>query len=299
MTDVPLQAGRSVSARLRSLLLWLTPFLPALRVLGFIAAVAIVVVMAARAARDIGFRDVARWPLPLAFAGAAAWWLLQAGGWALLASGGSRRQDMSMWCRTQALRYLPGGIWAPASRATTVRGSLLDKVSTVAAENFAALCAALTIGGLAFAAAGDLLWLPLVLLVGAPPAASRLLAGRTRIAPARTLRATGNYLIAFLAYSASAVTVQAAVSGLQDPLAVAGAAAVAWSVGFIIAVTPSGLGVREVTYVGLLAGTFPTAELAAAAVILRVVSILAELAVLVSVGRPVRRRGAETPHQAS
>jgi glycosyltransferase 2 family protein len=264
----------------------LARLLPALRVLGFLAAVSIVVFIVVRAARDVDVGDLAWWPLVLAFGAAVAWWLLLARGWALLVTGRSRRRDVSTWCRTQALRYLPGGIWAPASRVVIVRGSLLDKLATVAAENVIALCAALAIGGVTLAAAGDVRWLALTPVIAAPLLASHLVARRTRIVPPRVFRATWGYVTGFLAYALSAVLVQTAVSGVQEPLAVAGAAAVAWSVGLVVVLAPSGLGVRELAYVALLSPTFPNAELAAGAVTLRVVTILAELAVLVVVARP-------------
>ena len=53
----------------------------------------------------------------------------------------------------------------------------------------------------------------------------------------------------------AAVLVQTAVSGrLDDPFAVAGAAAVAWAAGLVVVIAPSGIGVREVVYVALLVG---------------------------------------------
>ncbi len=260
--------------------------LPALRGLAFAAAVAIVVAMAVRAARDVDARDFAWWPLLPAFAAAVAWWLLLARGWALLLSGRSRRRDISTWCRTQALRYLPGGIWAPASRAVIVRGSVLDKVSTVAAENVTALCAALAIGGVALAAAGDLRWLPLALVIAAPWLASGVVAARSRITRQRTLAATASYVAGFIGYGLAAVLVQTAVSGLDEPLAVAGSAALAWSAGLVVVIAPSGLVVREFVYVAILSAMFPNSELVAAAVMLRVVTVLAELAVLLVAGRP-------------
>ena len=264
--------------------------LPALRVLGFVAAVAIVAAMAVRAARGLEVDDVVWWPLALALPAAAAWWLLQGHGWALLVGGGSARRYLSVWTRTQALRYLPGGIWAPASRATIVSGSILDRVATAAADQVIALAAATALGSLALAARGDLRWLRLVVLFAVPVIGSRFTRPRTRIRPARTLRVSWNFLAAFALYALAAVLVQSAVSGLADPLAVAGAACLAWSAGFVVVVTPSGLGVREVVYAALLAGVFPAAELAAGALVLRVVTIVAELVVLLVVGRPASSR---------
>jgi len=264
----------------------LARLLPGLRVVGFVAAVVIVLVIGARGVRQVSFDRLTWWPLPLAVVFAVGWWLLLARGWAILVSGRFAAEDVGVWCRTQTLRYLPGGIWAPASRATIVRGSLVDKLSTVAAENVIALCAALAVGGVALAASGAPIWLPLILVLGAPTLASRFLAGRTRVAPARTGRATLNYVVAFLGYAVAAVLVQAAVSGFDRPLAVAGAAAIAWAVGLVAVFAPGGIGVRELVYVALLSPTLSAGKLAAGAVTLRVLVVVAELGVLIVAGRP-------------
>jgi hypothetical protein len=258
-------------------------FVPAIRVVGFIAAIGILVVMAIRAARTLDLHDITWWPLPLAFVGATAWWLLGARSWAILVAGRASRQDISIWCRTQAFRYLPGGIWAPAARAVAIPGGVVDRVSIVVADNAIALCAALAIGSAAFVATGGVRWLPVVAVIGVPTLVSRWAVRRTRMSANRTFRATWNYLIAFAVYSLAAVLVQAAVSGLQDPLAVAGAAAIAWSAGFVVVIVPSGVGVREVVYVGLLSSALPTGEAEAAALILRGLTTIAELAVLLVV----------------
>jgi hypothetical protein len=260
--------------------------MPAVRVLGFIVAVAIVVVIGVRAAQSVHADRLTWWPLPLALAGAAAWWLLLARGWAVLVTGNSTAEDVGIWCRTQTLRYLPGGVWAPASRATILRGGLLDRLSTVAAENVIALCAALAVGGVALAAGGAPLWLPLVLALGVPALASRFVADHTRLTPARTRRATLNYLAAFVGYAVAAVLVQGAVSGFQHPFAVAGAATIAWAAGLVAVFAPGGVGVRELAYVALLSHTLPSGELAAGAVTLRILTIIAELGVLLAAGRP-------------
>jgi uncharacterized membrane protein YbhN (UPF0104 family) len=88
------------------------------------------------------------------------------------------------------------------------------------------------------------------------------------------------------------VLVQVAVSGLRDPiypLYVAGAACVAWAVGLVVVFAPGGVGVRELVYVWMLSGLYPRAELQAAAVTSRLVTVCAELAVLALVSRPRRR----------
>ena len=225
------------------------PLLPALRVAGFVGAVAIVAYIGVRAAGEVQLDEIAWWPLPFVLAAAATWWLLLARGWALLVAGRTSRRDISVWARTQTLRYVPGGVWAPATRLAVVRGGPLDKVSTVAGENLLSLCAALTVGGAALAASGRTPWIGLVAAVAVPLVAVRYLPDGTPLTRTRMARATVNYLLAFLAYALGAVLVQVAVSGSVDALAVAGAASVAWAAGLVVVIAPSGLGVREVVYV--------------------------------------------------
>lgn len=270
--------------------------LPSLRAVGALAAVAVVVVMGIRAGQRVDFGRLTWWPLALALAAAISWWLLLARGWALLATGHAGRRDVAVWCRTQVLRYLPGGIWAPVSRATLLRGSALDRVSTVLAENVIALSTAIAIGGLALAASGRPVWALAVVVLAAPSVALRALGERTRLAPGRTRRTAANDAVAFLAYAVAAVAVQGAVSGLSHPLAVAGGAAIAWAAGLVVVFAPGGIGVRELVYVALLSSTLPSDDLAAAAVTMRLVMIAAELSVLLIVGaRPRAPRPAPSP----
>lgn len=258
-----------------------------LRVAGYVGALGIVAAVAVQAGDELDPTELELWPLPLALVLIAVWWLLLAAGWAVLVSGGVRRADIGSWCRTQALRYLPGGLWAPASRVVIVRGGWLDKLATVAAENVTALCAALALGGVALAASGRPVWLALLLVIAVPALSSRFLATRTRVAPDRALSATAAYVAAFAAYALAAILVQGAVSGFDDSFAVAGSALVAWAAGLVVIIAPGGVGVREAAYVGLLSGTMSDADLAAAAVTLRVITVFAEVAVLLVAARPV------------
>lgn len=257
------------------------------RVAGFAAALAIVVWVAVKAVREAPPRSL-DWPLLVAAVAAAlAWWVLLARGWAILISGAWTRADAATWCRTQALRYLPGGIWAPASRLAVVQGGARERVSTVAAENLGALCAGLAVGGAGLALAGRPAWAPLVLALAAPA-----LLHRIGLLPARAGATVPTYALGFLCYAIAAALAQAAVSGFHDALLVAGAAGIAWAAGLVVIVAPSGIGVREVVYVGLLAGAFPSGEPAAGAVVLRLVTIVAELLVLIASAQLLRRRDA-------
>jgi len=261
--------------------------LPALRVLGFLGSLAIVTAVAVQAGGELDPAELTAWPLALALVLVGIWWLLLAWGWGVLLTGTAQRADIGTWCKTQALRYLPGGFWAPAARVVVVRGRMFDRLATVAAENVIALCAALALGGVALAVSGRIWWLPVALVIALPTAASRLLASRTRVAPERVTPAAAGYALGFAAYAGAAVLVQASVSGFHDSAAVAGAALVAWGVGLVVVIAPGGVGVREVAYVGLLGATFGHSELAAGALALRVITIIAELVILVAVARPV------------
>ena len=53
-------------------------------------------------------------------------------------------------------------------------------------------------------------------------------------------------------------------------------------------IAPGGVGVRELAYVGLLSDSIARADLAAAAVTMRAVTVVAELVVLLVAGRPKR-----------
>ena len=265
------------------------PVLGVLRAVAFPASVALVGYMAYRAASDLHASGIEWSLLAPAVAATAVWWLLLARGWALLHGGHVSRADIRMWCRTQALRYLPGGIWAPVSRAAAVQGGAMDSVSTVAAENVIALCASLAIGGTALGIVRNPVWFLLVGVAGLPLALAPLTAKRSRVDPDRALRTTVNDLVASAAYVTGAALVQRAVSGPHDPVAVAGAAAVAWGAGLVVPFTPGGIGVREVVYIWLLTGYgFPRSELVGAAVLSRLVTIVVELVVLVLAGREGR-----------
>ncbi|HZB77231.1 MAG TPA: hypothetical protein VE526_13460 [Solirubrobacteraceae bacterium] len=272
--------------RLATVRAWMRPYAPALRIAGFVAAVGIVVWMGVRAAGEVEPDELAWGWLAAALPAVALWWLLLANGWALLVEGRTTRRDVSVWCRTQALRFLPGGIWAPASRATVVHGSMAEKIAAVAGENLLALGAAVSLGSIAMAIAGPIWWIGLAPALIAPVLAARVLDGRIRVTPRRALQGAVNYLLAFLAYAVGAVLVQVAVSGAVDVPLVAGAALLAWAAGLVVVIAPSGIGVRELVYVELMASSLPAAELAAGAVALRLVSILAELGVLLVAGRP-------------
>jgi hypothetical protein len=273
----------------------LEPWMPLLRVVGFAAAVALIVITGVAAARSVDTADI-RWaPLVAALVPGLAWWLGLARLWSVLVAGRWAAPAASTWCRTQVMRYLPGGFWAPVSRLAVVDGTALDRFTVVVAENVIALCAALAIGGIAMALADAWWWAPLTAALVVPVLVSRRLP--RRLDPARTWDATGGAVAAFAAYVICAVLVQSSVSGWHQPVAVAGAAAIAWAAGLVVVIAPGGLGVREVVYIGLMGTRLSHGDLATGAVALRVVTLVAELAVFVVVARPRRADGLRrVPH---
>jgi uncharacterized membrane protein YbhN (UPF0104 family) len=264
-----------------------------LRAVYYPLALLLVGYMGFKAAQEAELAEVRWGALVAAVFAALLWWVCLARGWASLVTDGSPQAVMATWCRTQVARYLPGGIWHVAARAATVDGRVRDKLGAVTAENMIVLLVALGIGG-GLASVYDWRWLPLVVLLAAPLFASSWLHTRTRLSRSRIRRTTACYVVGYLAYAAVGVLVQVAVSGLGDlrTLAyVAGAACVAWAVGLVVVVAPGGVGVRELVYIGMLSGIYPTIELQEAAVTSRLVTVLAEFGVLALISRPRRNNG--------
>ncbi|HEY6932401.1 MAG TPA: hypothetical protein VI452_03310 [Marmoricola sp.] len=259
------------------------------RALFYPCALALVAYMGYKAARATDFSTLHWWPLAAAYLVALVWWLSLAGGWASLVAD---RSAVVPWCQTQVARYVPGGFWAVVARATTVQGRIRDKLTAVTAENTILLCVSMAIGAL-WACLHDWRWLPVIPVALAPLLVSRWLEKRTRISRRQVSRTAGVYAIGYIAYGVVGLLVQVAVSGSENvanPLYVAGAACVAWAVGLVVVFAPGGVGVRELVYIWMLASLLPTAQLEAAAVASRLVTVAAELTVLAVVTRPGARR---------
>jgi len=77
--------------------------------------------------------------------------------------------------------------------------------------------------------------------------------------------------------AAAWLVVSALTPTRPNPFEVAGAYAFAWTLGFVIVLAPSGLGVREATFIALLGSKVGVAPATLVAVALRLASILGEL----------------------
>jgi hypothetical protein len=253
-----------------------------LRVAYYPFALALVAYIGYKASRRIDLSTLHYWPLLGSYAAGLVWWCSLGLGWSALISERYSFSPMGTWCRTQVARYLPGGIWAPIARATTVKGRVRDKVAAVGAENVVVLSVALAVGAL-WASIHDPRWLPLVLVGLAPLLGVRWLERRTKVTRRGVIRAGLTYAVGYVAYGVSGILSQVAVSGVRHPtypLYVAGASCVAWAVGLVVVFAPGGVGIREVVYIWMLSGLYPHAQLQGAAVANRLSSVLAELTVL-------------------
>lgn len=262
-----------------------------LRIIYLPLAIALVAYFGYKAYNKIDLSTIRIWPLVIAYGTALAWWLALACGWSTLITERVRRIPVTAWCKTQVARYLPGGIWAPLARATTVQGRVRDKAAAVAAENVIVLAAALGVGAI-WATVHNPAWLPLALVVVLPILCGRWLERRTKVTRSGVVRTTGVYAVGFVAYGFTGILTQLAVSGIRHPtypLYVAGAACLAWAVGLVVVFAPGGVGVREVVYVWTLRSLYPKADLQAAAITSRLVTILAELTILAIVSMPIWR----------
>jgi hypothetical protein len=264
-----------------------------LRIIYLPLALALVGYIGYDAASKVNLSTVRIWPLVLAYGTSLVWWLALAFGWSTLITERVHRAPVTSWCKTQVTRYLPGGFWAPVTRATTVQGRVRDKAAAVAAENIIVLAASIGVGAL-WLTVHNPEWLPLAAVVVLPILAGRWLERRTKVTRAGVVRTTGIYAAGYVAYGFTGILTQLAVSGIRDPtypLYVAGAACVAWAAGLVVVFAPGGVGVREVVYVWMLRNLYPHADLQAAAVSSRLITILAEMTVLAVVSVPMWRVG--------
>jgi hypothetical protein len=243
------------------------------------------------ASTKVDLSTIRVWPLVLAYGTSLVWWVALAFGWSTLITERLHLPPIQAWCKTQVTRYLPGGIWAPLTRATTVQGRIRDKAAAVAAENVIVLSVAVGVGAL-WATVHNPAWLPLALVIALPLLCARWLERRTKVTRTGVVRTTSIYAVGYVAYGLTGILTQVAVSGIRHPtypLYVAGAACLAWAAGLVVVFAPGGVGVREVVYVWTLRDLYPRADLQAAAISSRLVTVLAELTVLALVSLPMWR----------
>lgn len=253
------------------------------------------------------------WQLtPLAFGVSIGWGALYFAGlaccWALLlrhVGRGTRSVAVTtaarIWLSSMMTRYIPGNIWHVLSRvalARTIDVSATHVLTSASVEQVLTLLGALALFGLTlpfWSITPDQmqLWLLLLVPVGLLLLHPRIFGRLLSWAAERLKRPelVWNYtytelLLILLAYIGTTLFAGLALFtvlwGLapvtwSQMLLVVGAAALAWAVGYLSFLTPSGLGVREALLVALLSQMYPLPVAIIASLLFRLVSTLGEL----------------------
>ena len=207
--------------------------------------------------------------------------------------------SLGVWGRSFAARYVPSGALLVAVRMSE-RGRLgassAQIWSATAYEQLVAAAAGAAVSLAAFVAAGRkppiaalaILVGVLVVTVAAQPVARRWLRRRNSGPDHARSVLLGSHVFAtalalcacgwLVAGAAAWVFVSALTSGPTPGfLFLLGAYTLAWLVGFVVPIVPSGLGVREATLIALLAPVFGAAGATALAVGLRLANVGGDL----------------------
>lgn len=249
---------------------------------------------------DVGTLAVAVACGALYFAGLALSWTLL-----LRSMGGAARAvplaaGVLVWTSTMLSRYVPGNIWhivgrvAFAGRLGVARGQV---VASATVEQLLTLLGALAVFGLSLpfwgGAPGGQAWLLLLVPVGLVLLHPRVMGAGLGVA-ARLLRRpelvwsysyremvllVGVFTLANFASGLALLAVLAASAplGPGEAALVIGAASLAWAVGYLSFLTPSGLGVREAVLVAILAQILPLPAAVAGSLVYRLALTLGEI----------------------
>lgn len=248
---------------------------------------------------------------PLAFAVGVIWGAVYFVGlavcWAfLLRHIGGSRPGVSMvaatrvWLGSMMTRYIPGNIWHVLSRvalASRLQVPATQVLTSASIEQVLTLLGALALFGLTLpfweVIPAAQIWLVFLVPVGLLLLHPRILGTIMSWASVRLRRPElawnytyGDMLLLLLAYTCATLfsglalfTVLWGLTPVELPHLprVMGAAALAWAVGYLSFLTPSGLGVREALLVALLAQTYPLPVAIVSSLLFRLVATLGEL----------------------
>jgi hypothetical protein len=273
------------------------------------------------------------WELsPPAFALAIGCGALYFGGlawsWALLLHQISAPAPISqpaatrVWLLSMMTRYIPGNVWHILSRvamAGSLGASRTHILTSATIEQVLTIVGALALTGLTLplwgVVPGNETWLLVLLPLGLVLLHPRILGALMGWAATRFKRPELAWHYRYrtmvglvLAYAGANLWAGLAlyvvlwgltpVSLVQLPLVV-GASALAWVVGYLSFLTPSGLGVREAVLVALLALVFPQPVAIVGSLLFRLVATLGELLALLAAWTHGRLTGqAAVPEQS-
>jgi glycosyltransferase 2 family protein len=267
-----------------------TRLLQVLWAVGVIVSLALMLLVLVRAVSGLDVESLELGWLVVSGLLFAVSWVGFAAAWVALNRHGRPVDQMARWVHSQLLRYLPGAIWAPIARASSVPGQRSRRVATVVVEALLFLASAVSVGGLLGGIAVD----PLLFLACPAPLGALLIvrfgAGRFDVSLGRATTAMVWLLPSWVLYGLASAAAQAAVGAGPSVGAVGAASLLAWSVGFVAVFAPGGAGVREVVYGAVLSGTAPSSRIAGGAIAARLAFTVGELVVAVVLAGWVRRR---------
>lgn len=204
---------------------------------------------------------------------------------------------------SQLGKYIPGGVWNIAAAAELGSAHGIPRRHSVAGMTLALLVSIVsgiavgTVGFLVspaplFAQWGWVLWagVPLLVLL-VPPVMNRLIALawrlarleplETRVSTAGVSIVTGWSVLAWLLAGGSVALLAIGMGAPATWLTVAqcvGGYALAWVAGFLVVISPAGVGIREVVLAACLAGTVDSGAVLAIVVLSRALLTLVDLA---------------------
>ncbi len=206
-------------------------------------------------------------------------WLGLSMAWTLLAKGVADPELSFRWLRSQLLRYVPGGVWAPISRFADMDGTNRQRATLLGVETLSILSMATMIGSLAAAFVRDRWWLLLAVCAGL----GLVICARVAFRSAGSIGAIAEWLgvlaVSLSCYLVGSGLAQGAIGRGIPFWDAATAGILSWVVGYLVVVAPSGIGIKEWAYLGLLAAADrPTA--AAGVLAARLLFVVGEVVVV-------------------
>lgn len=227
------------------------------------------------------------------------WFLLRYIGWQAIIRrqgyGPGHSQNIRMWITSELLRYIPGNVWSFAGRYRGARQGGVARAGGVTAlvlealglVSGAGLAACLLAGTTTFLTAG-LLGTILLVTIG-PPLMAKVAqrwarSGLATVTASDVLGLVTWYSLVWFVFALANVALFQAfgssVTAGPGLMRLAWVSVASWLVGYLSFVTPMGLGVREVTFVGLVTPWLPVTLASVVSTVSRLWLVLSELVFL-------------------
>jgi hypothetical protein len=238
------------------------------------------------------------------------WFLLRFLAWEMIVrrhgSDSQRHQTLRSWAVSELMRYVPGNVWSFAAKYRSSVDSGANRAGAIQAlmvEAFGLLSGAALISAL-FLDPHDWWWVALGIVVLLPLVTPWFFVGVAkllhwkdvpRVSLIESLVLLVWHCFVWLVFGLASAMIYHSFPDLP-PITYArliGVNVAAWLIGYVSIITPMGLGVREVTFVKLVAGTLTNAVASLVALVTRVCFVISELIFLgiVLTWYWVKRRG--------